>query len=136
MASIDDCKMVELKKVGSDKGSLTFIENEESAPFDVKRVYFTYDIPTEAVRGGHAHIEQHELVFAASGSFEIVLDDGNKAKTVFLNNPRKGLHIIPGIWRELKSFSTGSVVLVMASDAYDEDDYIMDYNQFIHDRSN
>ncbi len=133
MASIDDCKIIELKKVGSDKGSLTFIESGDSTPFEIKRVYFTYDIPTAAERGGHAHIEQHELVFAASGSFEIVIDDGEKKKTIFLNNPRKGLHIVPGIWRELKSFSTGSVVLVMASDVYTDSDYIKNYKEFVND---
>ncbi|WP_430934930.1 sugar 3,4-ketoisomerase [Saccharicrinis sp. 156] len=133
MASIDDCKIIELNKVGSDKGSLAYTESEHSTPFDIKRVYYTYDIPTAAERGGHAHKEQHELVFAASGSFEVVLDDGKKKKTVFLNNPGKGLHIIPGIWRELKSFSTASVVLVMASDVFLDSDYIKDYKLFVND---
>ena len=136
MANIDDCKIIELNKKGSHKGSLTFTESGDSTPFDIKRIYFTYDIPTAAERGGHAHIEQHELVFAASGSFEIVIDDGKKRETVFLNNPAKGLHIVPGIWRELKSFSTASVVLVMASDVYLDSDYIKDYKEFIHDAGN
>ncbi len=132
--NIDDCKIIELNKVCSDKGSLAYIESEISAPFDIKRVYYTYDIPTAAERGGHAHIEQHELIFAASGSFEIVIDDGKNRKTIFLNNPSKGLYIVPGIWRELKSFSTASVVLVMASDIFLDSDYLKNYNDFINDR--
>lgn len=136
MASIDDCKIIELIKKGSHRGSLSFTESGDSTPFDIKRIYFTYDIPTGAERGGHAHIEQHELVFAASGSFEIVIDDGKKKKTVFLNNPAKGLHIVPGIWRELISFSTASVVLVMASDVYLDSDYIKDYKKFVDDAGN
>jgi len=133
MASINNCNIIELRKVASDRGSLTYTESEISTPFDIKRVYYTYDIPTAAERGGHAHRAQHELVIAASGSFEVIIDDGKNKKTVFLNNPQRGLHIVPGIWRELKSFSTASVVLVMASDVFIEADYIKDYKDFVHD---
>lgn len=131
MAHIEDCKIIDIQKVSSDRGSLSVLESDLSAPFDIKRVYFTYDIPFGVERGGHSHIEQHELVIAASGSFEVVIDDGNKKETFFLNNPSKGLHIIPGIWRELKSFSSGSVVLVTVSDVYTENDYIRNYDLFM-----
>ncbi len=128
--SIKECRMISLPKEGSDRGSLSFLEGNGAIPFDVKRVYYTYDIPSGAERGGHAHIEQHEYVIAGAGSFEIVVDDGSEKKTFFLNSPNKGLYIAPGIWRELISFSSGSVVLVMASDVYDERDYIRDYEDF------
>lgn len=130
MAKVEDCEIIDIPRISSDRGSLSVVEFDESIPFEIKRVYFTYDIPTEAERGGHAHIMQHEIVVAASGSFEVVVDDGNKEKIVFLNNPGKGLHLTPGIWRELKGFSSGSVVLVMSSDVFDEDDYIREYNEF------
>ncbi len=131
MSSITDCKVIDLGKISSDKGSLTYAEAEYNLPFQIKRVYYTYDIPAGAERGGHSHKDQHEIVIAASGSFNITLNDGEKQQSVFLNNPQKGLHITPGIWRELIDFSSGSVVLVLASDVYIEDDYIRDYNDFI-----
>jgi len=130
MPNIDNCKIIELERICSDKGSLTFIESEISAPFNIKRVYFTYDIPTEAERGGHAHKNLYQLIFAASGSFNVSIDDGINQTSYFLNNPQKGLLITPGIWREINNFSTGSTVLVMASELYDEDDYIRDYKKF------
>ncbi len=134
MSSIADCRVIDLGKISSDKGSLTYAETDYNLPFEVKRVYYTYDIPAGAERGGHSHIDQHELVIAASGSFKITLNDGKKKQTVFLNNPQKGLHIAPGIWRELIDFSTGSVVLVLASDIYLEEDYIRDFNDFIKNK--
>ncbi len=131
MKDISHCKIIHIKREASDKGSLSVLESEESIPFDIKRIYYTYDIPSNALRGGHSHIKQHEVVIAVSGSFEIVLDNGKEKESIFLNNPAKGLHIIPGIWRELRNFSTGSVVLVFASDVYTEDDYIRNYNKFL-----
>ena len=130
MGNIDDCVIIDIAKVSSDKGSLSFVEAELSVPFDIKRVYYTYDIPSGAERGGHAHKELYQLVVAASGSFNVIIDDGKNQVTHFLNNPRKGLLITPGIWREINEFSTGSVVLVMASELYDEGDYFRDYDQF------
>ncbi|MBI9062308.1 MAG: WxcM-like domain-containing protein [Marinilabiliaceae bacterium] len=134
MPSVDDCQIITLPKVASDRGSLSFVEANGSIPFDIKRIYTTYDIPTDAVRGGHSHIEQHELVIAVNGSFEIELDDGKHKKTIFLRKAYEGLHIVPGMWRELKNFSSGSVVLVMASDVYKESDYIRDYELFRKNR--
>ncbi len=132
MSTIFDCQIINLGKKSSEKGSLTFAETNHNIPFETKRVYFTYDIPAGAERGGHSHIQQYEIVIAVSGSFEITLNDGKRTKTVFLNDPAKGLLIVPGIWRELVNFSTGSVVLVLASDLYKEEDYIRDFNEFIH----
>ncbi len=131
MSTISDCRIIDLGKKSSDKGTLTYADEKHNLPFDVKRVYYTYDIPAGAERGGHSHINLYQLVIAASGSFEIALNDGKQTKNVFLNNPAKGLLIVPGIWRELINFSTGSVVLVLASDLYIEDDYIRNYSDFI-----
>ncbi len=130
MSTIHHCKIIDIPKISSDKGSLSFMESYNVIPFDIKRVYFTYDIPSGAERGGHAHKEQHEIVIAASGSFNIIIDDGNEKKKIFLNTPHKALHIVSGIWRELNDFSTGSVVLVMNSGLYEEHDYIRNYNEF------
>ncbi|MCW3785517.1 sugar 3,4-ketoisomerase [Plebeiibacterium sediminum] len=130
MSTIHHCKIIDIPKISSDKGSLSFLESNSIIPFDIKRVYFTYDIPSGAERGGHAHKEQHEIVIAASGSFNIIIDDGNEKKKIFLNTPHKALHIVSGIWRELNDFSTGSVVLVMNSGLYEEQDYIRNYNEF------
>ncbi len=134
MSTISDCQIINLGKKSSEKGSLTFAETNHNIPFEPKRVYFTYDIPAGAERGGHSHIQQYEIVIAASGSFDITLNDGKRSKTVFLNDPAKGLLIVPGIWRELINFSTGSIVLVLASDHFNEADYIREYTDFIQDK--
>ncbi len=131
MSAIRHCQIIDISKISSDKGSLSVLESNSSIPFDIKRVYYTYDIPSGAERGGHAHKNLYQLIIAASGSFNVILDDGKNRKTVFLNNPSKGLLITPGIWREINEFSNGSVVLVMASELYDEKDYIRDYDLFI-----
>ncbi|WP_066632182.1 sugar 3,4-ketoisomerase [Labilibacter marinus] len=130
MANIEDCKIITLPKIPSEKGSLSFAEAEGIIPFDIKRVYFTYDIPAGAERGGHAHKNLSQLIVAASGSFNIIINDGKKEKTIFLNNPRNGLIIHSGIWREINEFSSGSIVLVIASELYSEDDYIRDFIKF------
>ncbi len=130
MSTIQNCKVIDIPKITSERGSLSFLESDKLIPFDIKRVYFTYDIPSGAERGGHAHIHQHEIVVAVSGSFEVLIDDGISKKKIFLNSPDKGLHIVSGIWRELYDFSTGSVVLVMNSGIYEESDYIRDYKSF------
>lgn len=135
MFSVDDCKVVDLEVLHQDKGSLTALENHFSIPFSVKRVYYLYDVPYGADRGGHAHYSLQQYVIAASGSFTFVLDDGKNKREVFLNSPRKALHIKPGIWREMKDFSSGSICLVLASEQYDESDYIRFYDDFLTNRN-
>ena len=130
-SSVYDCTMIEMSKHHSDnKGNITVVENDITVPFDVKRVYYLYDIPGGESRGGHAHKELKQLLVAAGGCFDVILDDGNIKRTYTLNRPHQGLLIVPGIWRELDNFSSGSVCLVMASLEYDEADYIRDYNEF------
>lgn len=129
--TIDYCKIIELDKHHKIKGNITVIENNKTEPFDVKRIYYLYDVPGGEARGGHAHRNLYQLIVAASGSFNVVLNDGKNTKTITLNRPYQGLFIVPGIWRELDNFSSGSVCLVLASEKYDENDYIRDYNEFI-----
>ncbi|AZI19812.1 sugar 3,4-ketoisomerase [Chryseobacterium taklimakanense] len=136
MFSIDDCKIVELPIVHNDAGNITVLENSSEIPFDIKRIYYLYDVPMGAERGGHAHYQLQQYVVAASGSFTFMLDDGKNKKEVFLNHPDKALHIVPGIWREMKDFSSGSVCLVLASMEYTEEDYMRDYNEFLNFRNN
>jgi len=131
MNNIEDCIIIDIPKVDSDKGSLSFLESSNQIPFKIKRVYFTYDIPSGAERGGHAHKHLYQIIIAASGSFTVLVDDGKNKKNIFLNNPSKGLLIVPGIWREINAFSSGSVVLVMASELFDEEDYIREYCVFL-----
>jgi dTDP-4-dehydrorhamnose 3,5-epimerase-like enzyme len=126
-----DCSIIEMDKRHREKGNLTVVENNRTIPFDVRRVYYLYDIPGGESRGGHAHKELRQLVVAASGSFDVVLDDGIVKRTFALNRPYQGLLIVPGIWRELNNFSSGSVCLVLASMEYDATDYIRDYGQFM-----
>ena len=131
-STVYDCTMIEMDRHHSDrKGNITVIENGITVPFDVKRVYYLYDIPGGEARGGHAHKELQQLIIAASGSFDITLDDENVKQTYSLNRSYTGLLVVSGIWRELDNFSGGSVCLVMASMMYDETDYIRDYNDFI-----
>lgn len=130
--NVYDCTMIEIDKHHSDrKGNLTVVENMKTVPFDVRRAYYLYDVPGGESRGGHAHRELSQLIVAASGSFSVTLDDGNVKRTFLLNRPYQGLYIVPGIWRTLDDFSSGSVCLVLASHGYDEKDYIRDYNDFI-----
>ena len=131
-ATVFDCFLVELDKHHSDrKGNLTVVGNGIDVPFDVKRVFYLYDIPGGASRGAHAHRMCHQFLVAVSGSFEVVLDDGSNKRTVVLNRPFYGLHIPPGIWAAEQGFSSGSVCLVLASEIYDEADYIRDYEEFL-----
>ena len=128
--SIYDCAIVPFKKIHNRAGNLTVVEGLKNLPFEVRRIYYLYDIPGGESRGGHAHKELYQLIIAASGSFDVLLDDGENKKVVTLNRPYFGLMVVPGIWRELLEFSSGSVCLVLASHAYEESDYIREYSQF------
>ena len=128
--SVYSCNIVPLNKIHNRAGNITIVEGQNSVPFDIKRVYYLYDIPGGEDRGGHAHKELRQLIVAASGSFNVLLDDGKNKKIVTLNRPDYGLIVVPGIWRELMEFSSGSVCLVLASEVYDENDYFRDYQEF------
>ena len=130
--SVYDCTMVELDKHHSDrKGNISVVQNRNTVPFDVKRVYYLYDVPGGESRGAHAHKELSQLIIAASGSFRVTLDDGNVKRSFVLNRPYQGLLVKSGIWRDLDDFSSGAVCMVLASDVYKEEDYIRDYQEFI-----
>ncbi|MBQ6307025.1 MAG: WxcM-like domain-containing protein [Bacteroidales bacterium] len=132
MNSVYDCTIIELDKHHSDrKGNLSVVQNGSTVPFDVKRVYYLYDVPGGESRGSHAHKELNQLIIAASGSFRVTLDDGNVKRSFTLNRPYQGLYVKPGIWRDLDDFSSGAVCLVLASEVYDKEDYIRDYNEFL-----
>jgi hypothetical protein len=132
---VHDCKIVDLPKIGDPRGNLTFIEGERHIPFSIQRVYYLYDVPGGAERGGHAHKNLHQLIIAMSGSFDIVLDDGREKKRFHLNRSYYGLYVGPMIWREMDNFSSGAVCLVLASNLYDEDDYYRSYDGFLAARS-
>lgn len=132
--STQACKIIDLPKIHDPRGNLTFIEGGSHIPFDIQRVYYLYDVPGGAVRGGHAHKALHELIIAMSGSFDVILDDGRDKKRVHLNRSYNGLYVCPMIWRELDNFSSGSVCMVLASNKYDEADYFRDYVEFMHAR--
>ena len=133
--SVFDCTMVELDKHHSDrKGNLTVVENGSTLPFDIKRVYYIYDVPGGENRGAHAHKELSQLIIAASGSFTVTLDDGENKRSFFLNRPYQGLYVKPGMWRDLVDFSSGAVCMVLASDVYVKEDYIRDYDEFVEFR--
>ncbi len=132
MTTIDDCKIITLDRHHSDRqGDLSVVENNTNIPFVSKRVYYLYDVPGGAERGGHAHKALQQLIVAASGSFTVLLDDGKTKRSVTLNRPYQGLFIVPGIWRELVDFSSGAICLVIASEKYDESDYIREYDDFL-----
>lgn len=130
-SSVYDCCMLPLSKVHIRAGNLTVVEGNENIPFETKRIYYLYDIPSGENRGGHAHRDLQQLIVAASGSFDVLLDDGKNKKIIRLDRPNMGLYVVPGIWRELFEFSSGSVCLVLASRKYEDADYIRDYNDFI-----
>jgi dTDP-4-dehydrorhamnose 3,5-epimerase-like enzyme len=127
---LNEIQFINFPVVEDVRGNLAFIQND-ILPFEFKRIYYLFDVPSNAFRGGHSHINQNEILIALSGSFEVVLDDGLDKKTVLLNKPNVGLPIGTGIWRELQNFSSGAVCLVIASDVFDEDDYIRDYEEFL-----
>lgn len=135
-SSIYNCSILQLPKIHNRAGNITALENNIHLPFDVKRVYYLYDVPAGEERGGHAHRELQQIVVAASGAFDVLLNDGTNKKIVHLDRPFIGLHIVPGIWRELLNFSSGAICLVLASHKYDEKDYIRDYSNFLEYKQN
>ncbi len=130
MTTVEDVQVLKIPVIDDVRGNLGYIE-KGIIPFEFKRVYYLFDVPSTAFRGGHSHIDQQEILIALSGSFEVVVHDGFVKKSFLLNKPNIGLLITTGIWRELQNFSSGSVCLVLASDVYKEEDYIRDYNEFL-----
>ncbi len=132
--SVFDCSVIELPKIHNRAGNITPVDGELDVPFPIRRVYYLYDVPGGEGRGGHAHYELQQFIIAASGSFDIQIDDGINKRTIFLNRPYYALHIVPGIWREIMNFSSGSILMVLASHTYDEKDYIRNYQEFTNFR--
>jgi len=131
MNSIEDCKIIQLPKISDPRGNLSFIEGGQHIPFDIKRVYYLYDVPGGSDRGSHAHKNLHQFIVAMSGSFDVVLDDGKEKKRFHLNRSYYGLYVCPMMWRDLDNFSSGAVCMVLASAHYDAADYIRNYDEFI-----
>jgi hypothetical protein len=130
VSDIHSCNVVELTKIHRLEGNITIIQNGSHQPFDVKRVYYLYDVPGGSGRGGHAHKELYQLIVAASGSFDVILDDGCNKKIIPLNRPYFGLVVVPGIWREIVNFSSGAICLILASAKYAEEDYLRNYLEY------
>ncbi len=128
---LNDCKIIELPKITDPRGNLTFVEGDKHIPFNIKRVYYLYDVPGGSDRGEHAHKNLHQFVIAMSGSFDIVLNDGERQRRFHLNRSYYGLYICPMMWRALDNFSSGGVCMVLASERYDEADYIRDFGEFL-----
>lgn len=128
---IENCRTIELPKIHDPRGNLTFIENSKHIPFDIKRVYYLYDVPGGSDRGSHAHKQLHQFIVAISGSFDVELDDGRRKQRFLLNRSHFGLYVCPMMWRLLDNFSSGSVCMVLASELYDMSDYIRDYDDFL-----
>lgn len=130
---IERCNILELPKITDPRGNLTFIEGGNHIPFEISRVYYLYDVPNDAVRGGHAHKELHQIIIPISGSFDIHLDDGYSKKTMHMDRSHHGLYVCPMIWRDIDNFSPNAICMVLASILYSEADYYRDYNEFIAD---
>lgn len=130
-SSVYDCTMIELSRHHRAQGNISVVENSVDVPFNIRRCYYLYDVPGGESRGAHAHRALYQLIIAASGSFSVTLDDGRVKRTFVLNRPYQGLLVVPGIWRTLDDFSSGSVCLVLASEKYDKEDYIRDYTEFL-----
>lgn len=128
---LKDCRIADLPKISDPRGNLSFIEGGQHIPFDIKRVYYLYDVPGGSDRGSHAHKNLHQFIVAMSGSFDVVLDDGHKKKRFHLNRSYYGLYVCPMMWRYLDNFSSGAVCMVLASAHFDESDYIRDYSDFL-----
>ncbi len=129
-SNIEQCKLIELEKNHHPNGNLSVVENGNQVPFDIKRVYYLYDVPGGEERGGHSHKKLKQFMIAISGSFDVIIDDGAQQRCITLNRPYMGLLIVPGIWRIINNFSSGAVCLVLASEHYDENDYVRDYEDF------
>jgi dTDP-4-dehydrorhamnose 3,5-epimerase-like enzyme len=129
--NIDMCRIIDLPKISDPRGNLTFIEGMRHIPFEIRRVYYTYDVPGGADRGGHAHKALQQLIIAMSGSFDVTLDDGRSKSKFHLNRSYQGLYVCPMIWRHLDNFSSGSVCMVLASNVYEASDYYRDYDEFM-----
>ena len=129
--NIDLCRIIELPKISDPRGNQTFVEGGNQIPFDIQRVYYLYDVPGGAERGGHAHKGLSQLIIAMSGSFDVILDEGGEKKRFHLNRSYQGLYVCPMMWRELDNFSSGSVCMVLASNIYEESDYYRDYNEYL-----
>ena len=131
MTTVDDCKLIDLPKITARQGNITPVEGNKDIPFDIERVYYLYDIPGGAARGGHAHKELQQLIVSVMGAFDVVLDDGQRKRTVRLDRAYYGLYVPMMIWRELENFSSGGICIVLASMPYGENDYIRDYDEFL-----
>jgi hypothetical protein len=131
MPTVFDCSLIHFPKIKSPAGSLTALVNDIHIPFSISRVYYLYDVPGGESRGGHAHRNLEQIIIAAGGSFDVTIDDGASKRTISLNRPYMGLHLKPGMWRDLSNFSSGAICLVLASELYSEDDYIRDYDEFL-----
>jgi hypothetical protein len=129
--TINDCKLIDLPKIADPRGNLSFIEGGQHIPFDIRRVYYLYDVPGGSERGSHAHKGLHQFVVAMSGSFDVILDDGVEERRFHLNRSYYGLYVCPMMWRDLDNFSSGAVSMVLASERYDAADYIRDYQEFL-----
>lgn len=131
MKTVDDVEIIQLPRILDKRGNLSVAEQFNHVPFEIKRVYWLYDVPGGESRGSHAHKTLSQLIIAASGSFRVTLDDGKNKRSFFLNRPYQGLLVHPGLWRDLEDFSSGSVCMVLASEVYKEEDYIREYDEFL-----
>ena len=127
----NDCKLITIDQIGDRRGHISVVENNKEVPFEVKRIYYLYDVPSGEERGGHAHKDLEQLIIAVSGSFDVIVGDGETEKTFSLNRPNKGLYFTSGLWRKINNFSSGAICLVLASHKYDEKDYIRNYKDFL-----
>ncbi len=130
--TVFDCNIIHFPRIANRAGNITAVQNGIEVPFDVKRVYYLYDIPGGEDRGAHAHKKLEQLIIAASGSFDVTIDDGRNKKTVQLNRPFFGLHVLPGLWRDISNFSSGAILLVLASETYNTADYIRTYDEYLN----
>ncbi|MBQ0075477.1 MAG: WxcM-like domain-containing protein [Prevotella sp.] len=131
---MNNAKIIQMAKIADPRGNLSFVQGVKDIPFEIKRVYWIYDVPGGESRGSHAHKELQQLIIAASGSFRVTLDDGKEKQTYYLNKPYEGLYVPSGVWRDLGDFSSGAVCMVLASDYYNADEYIRDYDEFLNYR--